>query len=420
MISLLLFCKVNGVQCQGQENNNTIALPDPPIVSEVTRCGEGPVTFTVRMGKNKGEGIRLYSTANKNAEPLNVALEPPFQLMTPDISTHTLFYIEAFNKQGSSKRVEVWAKVFPVPTLPSLPRSIVRCVGDTLRIALKPQSQIVYLWKGPEEFSHRGELLLRKLYSAKQSGIYSLQAISENGCSSNVAKVKVYIRDTPPVPEVTYYNDLGQTVPLCKDDNLNLYILNYWELPPGTQYTWYGPDGAIYKHPFPSISKIIPGPYYVVAKYGSCSSASEKIYVRFSDSMLQAPVAYNNSPLCEGSSFLELKASPIPGAVQYVWSGPHNFTATGTTLRLPAHQRFHGIWSVTAINAEGCASPEGTTEVKIFSKKLNLVLEPQSNSPVCEGQPLRLSAKQYPGVIYTWLGPNQLKYSSNTPYYQKN
>jgi hypothetical protein len=395
------------------------AIPDAPIVSEVARCGEGVVTFSVIMGNNKGEGVRLYTTP-KEGTPINVTQTPPFELVTPEITTHTLFYLEVYNKEAVSKRTAAWAKVYPLPQLPALPRSVIRCVGDTLRIAIPPQPQVTFFWKGPNGYAEKGEVLFRKLQSAKEGGTYVLQSVSEKGCSSGVAKIKVYIKDSPPVPEITYYNDLGQTVPLCKGDNLNLYILNYWDLPPGTQFIWHGPDGAVYKHPFPIIRKVAAGNYYVVAHYGKCSSTSEKIQVRFSETILPPPTPYNNSPLCEGSSYLELKVNPVPGAVQYLWNGPNNFSATGAHLQLPAHQKYRGIWFVTAINAEGCASAEGATEVKIFSKKLNLVLEAQANTPVCEGQPIKLSAKQYPGIQYTWLGPNNFKYTGTSPAFEKN
>lgn len=394
------------------------AIPDSPLASEVARCGEGVVTFSVTMGNNKGEGVRLYTTP-KEGTPINVAQEPPFQLVTPEITTHTLFYLETYTKEAVSKRTAVWAKVYPLPELPALPRSVIRCVGDTLRIALNPQPQVTFFWKGPNGYTEKGEILFRKLQSAKEGGNYALQAVSEKGCSSGVAKIRVHIQDAPPVPKVTYYNDLGQTAPLCKDDNLNLYILNYWDLPPGAQFIWHAPDGAVYKHPFPVIRKVIEGNYYLVAQYGNCSSTSEKIYVRFSESILPTPTPSNNSPLCEGSAYLELKVNAIPGAAQYLWNGPNNFSATGAYLQLPAHQKYNGIWFVTAINAEGCASAEGVTEVKIFSKKLNLVLDAQATTPVCEGQPLKLAAKQYPGIQYTWLGPNNFKHAGTSPFFEK-
>jgi hypothetical protein len=100
-------------------------------------------------------------------------------------------------------------------------------------------------------------------------------------------------------------------------------------------------------------------------------------------------------------STLNLSASGVAGAV-YSWSGPNNFSSN---LQNPVIANVvpasAGIYSAT-VTANGCTSKPGTLDVN------PIIAAPDagSNSPVCEGTPVQLSATSIPGASYSWSGPN--------------
>jgi len=124
------------------------------------------------------------------------------------------------------------------------------------------------------------------------------------------------------------------------------------------------------------------------------------------------PTVVSNSPVCEGS-ILNLSASGVAGAI-YNWTGPNGFTSS---LQNPVINNVTaseaGVYSVT-ITSGSCTSMATTTTVIVNS----IPASPSvlSNSPVCEGSLLNLSASVIPGAIYNWTGPNGFTSSLQNPF----
>jgi hypothetical protein len=93
--------------------------PGMPSAATVTRCGPGFVTITANSG-NPGAGkIALY-TQPTGGTPITVSTSIPHLLVTPEISSTTIFYVEAQNAQGScvSARSSVLAIITSLPQPP--------------------------------------------------------------------------------------------------------------------------------------------------------------------------------------------------------------------------------------------------------------------------------------------------------------
>lgn len=126
------------------------------------------------------------------------------------------------------------------------------------------------------------------------------------------------------------------------------------------------------------------------------------------DAAPPTPTATNNGPLCQGAT-LQLSADSFTGA-SYYWTGPNGFTST---LRQPTISGItilnQGTYTVRAIMGQ-CSS-------MVASTVLGIVATPnvQSNSPLCVGQTLNLSATAIAGATYAWTGPNGFSSSLSNP-----
>jgi hypothetical protein len=110
----------------------------------------------------------------------------------------------------------------------------------------------------------------------------------------------------------------------------------------------------------------------------------------------------SNSPLCEGES-LSLSATQIPGAAYY-WTGPGGFTSDQTAPVIPSATASQSGMYTLVTTLDGCTSAPQFLFVTVFPNPAAPVI--QSNSPVCEGDALELSAAQVQGASYAWSGPD--------------
>lgn len=86
---------------------------DPSLrvqASPVTRCGPGPVTFTVTASGP----VRLYTTPS-GAAPVAFDNEPPYLLQSPYITAATTFYLETIAGECASSRIPTIANVTVAP-----------------------------------------------------------------------------------------------------------------------------------------------------------------------------------------------------------------------------------------------------------------------------------------------------------------
>src|SRR6185312_14324403 len=123
------------------------------------------------------------------------------------------------------------------------------------------------------------------------------------------------------------------------------------------------------------------------------------------------PTAGSNTPICEGST-LNLTASTVAGAT-YSWTGPNTFSSSTQNPSIAgATTAASGTYSVT-VTVGGCTSAPATTNVVVNPIPTSPTLG--SNSPVCSGQTLNLTASTIAGATYAWTGPNSFSSSVQNP-----
>ncbi|HET7819427.1 MAG TPA: hypothetical protein VFL70_08975, partial [Bacteroidia bacterium] len=118
------------------------------------------------------------------------------------------------------------------------------------------------------------------------------------------------------------------------------------------------------------------------------------------------------SPICTGQT-LSLAASTIAGATGYTWSGPNSFSST---LQNPTISNVttsaSGTYSVSA-TVTGCTGAAGTVSITVNPTPASPTAG--SNTPVCSGQTLSLTANTVAGSTYNWNGPNSFSSSTQNP-----
>ncbi|WP_276132275.1 T9SS type A sorting domain-containing protein [Polluticoccus soli] len=197
----------------------------------------------------------------------------------------------------------------------------------------------------------------------------------------------------------------------CAGSTLNLGSTNAGT---GVSYNWIGPNSYTATGQTPGIINAQTshsGDYIVTASIGSCSR--KDTVTATVKPMPATPTTANNGPLCPGDS-LGLTGNSATGGVGYSWSGPASFTSSlQNPFVLGVNSGHGGIYSVTA-TLNGCTSTAGTTSVTI--KPTPATPTAGSNSPVCAGGALNLSANSATGgVSYNWNGPNGFSSTTQNP-----
>ncbi|MCS6905519.1 MAG: T9SS type A sorting domain-containing protein [Bacteroidia bacterium] len=185
---------------------NTPGIPTAPTVS---RCGAGTLIITANVGNPSGDKISLYTQA-AGGTPVTVSTSVPHLLVTPEISSTTIFYLEAENTQGNciSNRSTVLAVITPLPQPPVVTNlnALTRCgigsvtinanigTADMLNLytASNAVTPLVSVFTAPFEITTPVVSTTTTFY---------LEAVNRNqACTSGKQAVIVTVNETPGRP----------------------------------------------------------------------------------------------------------------------------------------------------------------------------------------------------------------------------
>jgi len=291
----------------------------------------------------------------------------------------------------------------PIPATPAVGNNSPVCTGQSFNLTVTPFSGAIYNWSGPNSYTSSVQSPTLTNVTLSQAGDYSL-TISVNGCSSATAAItSVTINNTPVTPTVT------SNSPLCVGDNLSLTASGT-----ETNYNWAGPNGftsAIQNPTITAIALAQGGTYSVSATTNGCTSATGTTSVIINP-IPSTPTVSTNAPVCVGQT-ISLTTNSISGAT-YNWSGPNSYTSSVQSPAITNASTFQaGTYSLSLI-VNGCASSTGTVDVAINNAAPSPTLS--SNSPLCSGDTLFLSALSVGGATYSWSGPNGFISTTQNPF----
>jgi hypothetical protein len=285
--------------------------------------------------------------------------------------------------------------VTQTPLRPTIIADEVNCTGDILKLTAAGSGGVQYRWSGPDNWEASGVSVSRTISSTLQNGVYSLIAINGN-CTSALATRSISVSQTPPMPVV---NNMAR---VCEGGMVTLTA----SIIGTATFEWTGPSGILQTSESPNltlqdVTLANAGVYSVVTKQNGCVSGVSTITLSV-EPMPATPLARANSPVCIGNT-LVLSASGS-GNASYFWSGPMNFNAAGSLVnRVTTSTQETGTYQVYAV-ANGCTSSVASVEATVLPLPLQPIIS--SNSPLCAGQTLTLTAETTPGAQIVWSGPN--------------
>lgn len=253
-----------------------------------------------------------------------------------------------------------------------------------------------FAWSGPNYFS-ADSLAVIEDADESNSGVYNLTVTDQNGCAAAPVNAQVNISTAPPLPEI----DSGAT--LCEGATLSLECNNYTG---AIAYHWQGPsDEVTTVTPVLTISSADPsmsGSWTVSVELENCASdPSTEVLVTVNPQPAAPVFAANATSLCAGETLTFTTTADADG---YTWSGPNGYSAN--TQSPPAIESVtvlgEGTYSLV-VTENGCASEAFTLPLTVNPLPETPGLG--SNSPLCEGDALLLSASAMADV-FEWYLPD--------------
>ena len=328
-------------------------------------------------------------------------------LQNPSIANITLAgagtYTVVVNNGCSSLPATVVVVVNPTPATPTASSNSAICDGSTLNLTASNIAGVTYSWTGPNGFTSSSQNPSIVGATTAASGTYSVTATSAAGCTGNAGTTVVVVHPIPVTPTPS------SNSPVCTGAALNLTT----NLVAGATYSWSGPNAfssALQNPTIASATLAAAGTYSLTITVLGCGSAIGTTTVIVFPTP-PAPTASSNSPICDGNT-LNLSANNIAGAT-YSWSGPNGFTdVIQNPSIVNATLAANGTYSVN-VTVNGCVGPNGTTTVIV--NPIPAAPSAGSNSPICAGQTLNLTASNVVGATYSWNGPNGFSSTTQNP-----
>lgn len=257
------------------------------------------------------------------------------------------------------------------------------CIGESITLVADEADE--YVW-------NNGETTQSITVSPTTSTTYSVT--TTGGVCPGTAQTMVFV--TFP-PTLTVSEDLE----LCAEDSISLSVNG------GYTFEWTGPNDFNSTAPDPTIydaSEANSGTYYItVASIDGCISL-DSVEV----TVLPVPTAEitSNEPICKGDT-LHLSVTENDS---YSWSGPQGFQSNiQNPFIVMSTISMSGNFNVTVTNPEGCSTSE-SVYIEVHSIPNALAY---SNSPICEGDTLKLQATG--GETFSWSGPNGYQSTAQNP-----
>ena len=292
--------------------------------------------------------------------------------------------------------------VNPTPAAPVISSNSPVCAGNTLNLDANTIAGATYAWTGPNGFASAAEDPSIANVTVAASGSYSA-SVTVTGCSSPAANLNVTVTPLPVSPAV------GSNSPICQGGSINLTAGNV----AGAAYHWSGPNAYTSAVQNPAVTPAtvaMSGTYSVYVTASGCTSATVTTPVTVNPTPA-TPVISSNSPVCAGST-LNLTSNTVGGAA-YAWSGPNAFaSAVQNPAITPATTAASGTYSVYATVA-GCTSATATLDAVVNPIPAAPVIG--SNTPVCQGNAINLTADAVTGATYAWSGPNAYTSAVQSP-----
>jgi len=390
----------NSASCAASVRVEVVA-PQPTVTPGV--CEGGPVQlFANPPEPSTGYTYKWTGPAGYTSEQQN-----PIIPATTGANQGT-YTVEITGPTGCKSAGSVFLNLTNLPTRPILQVPSLICEGTTLTLQTQPfaGTTVVYSWyRGVPDSAVLVGSTTSPVFQIPnpQPGVYSYYVkVSADGCVSLPSEVKEVTVQARPVAQIS-----PSWISVCSCESIGLHTPVQG---PGITYSWSGPSGFSSSLQSPLVSACAQGShagqYTLVVSANGCASlpATATVEVRPKPNK---PQIGGNGAVCAGDTLL-LLCNNVPNASEYRWFSPQAVmtTTAGNVLLVPsANASSHGgNWRLQVLQ-NGCLSDLSeafSVQVENFPD-----LSATSNSPICQGNALSLSASSTASeVSYRWTGPN--------------
>jgi hypothetical protein len=412
-----IFTVTDGVGCIKTDTVDVIISPTLSVsasISSLTTCSgdEVAINYTTESGQQV-VWVRRSAVDAPETGAGNVLEYPTATGTTPVSYTYTAFIPTLSDCISATAVTVVQVNPRPIVTPSTCAQTI--CSGQTGIITFVPSiANSTIHWTRtptiPAPSSGTGNIgeALTNTGPTSVTYTYSIWAISPApGLCSSSDTITCIIVVTPGLSVSAMVASGGG----CIGQPLSLSATVPVGTPPPVNFIWTGPNSFMQTGNQVLVTNAASitdnGSYTVTATGASGCSGTATVAVSVSNCCSLTANAGNPITVCTGSDLnLTVTAgnsttAPVVGQLQYRWSGPNNFTADIANPTLASvSATASGIYSVTVTDGQNCTAVSNVTVTVRPVPSADAV----SNSPVCSGGTLQLSATG--GVSYKWYGPN--------------
>lgn len=410
--------------------NGCVSTPATVAVNVVAQPATPSLSNSTSVGNPACEGEAFTLTATPVAGAVSYQwTTPAFITITTQINVLTIAEANMADHAGTWT---VKAIGNPCESNVSLPTTVfvtqspdavtaaanpsVVCEGQTVQLSSSSASpNMSYLWVYPNgQMSAQQNPVLTDVNSS-MSGTYTLQVFNQYGCSVSTS-VNVTVNSRVKI------TGISSDAPACASGPVNVSLVaTLFPIDTGSYiYQWSGPNGYSSANPVATLSNATianSGAYtLVVTNQTGCSSLPATVNVAIPAVLPTPDPPQPNSvlPYCAGDN-LTMTTSAYPGSnAIYAWNTPTgSYTTTSPSLTIPELTVADGgAYTVQYILNDCASATSGSMTVVVNPIP---VVQPVSNSPVCEGQTIQLTVDCTTGATYEWNGPGGFSSSVCNP-----
>jgi hypothetical protein len=268
------------------------------------------------------------------------------------------------------------------------------CAGQTLTLSVEPQLGATYTWIGPAGFSANGAEVRLSNIQTLQAGVYSVTA-RLGACQAGPLSVRVEVESG--APNFT----LPEQRPVCQGDTIQIAAPDF----ANARYLWNGPSGILPEGNPLTLANVgldANGLYTLRIIQGACTSQAVRMNVTVLPAP-QTPSLAHNGPVCKGAR-LTLSTLAQEG-FSYLWKGPGGARQFGSRWEIePVASQDAGVYSLQAIDANGCASAAATVNVTVKGAEASFMV---GDEAICQEQTAWLE------IAFEGQAPFNLTYQEN-------
>ena len=376
---------VNGCSNTASRTLTVNSLPN------VTISNAGPYCPGTTMQLNSGGGT-LYLWSGPNNFVGNVSNPVVTNVTAAAGGVYTVTVTDANNCEATNSTT---VTILPTPNI-TVTNTGPYCPGQT--ISMTASGAVTYSWSGPNSFTSTLASPSISPAASSSSGLYTVTGTDANTCSST-ASTTITVNPNP-TPTATNGG------PYCIGSFVELFSSA------ATSYIWSGPNsfGSTNRNPtIGSATMATAGAYRLtITDANGCTGTGS---TTLTINALPTITASNTGPYCEGSN-IQLNAL---GASTYVWSGPSNFTSlVQNPILLNATLTNRGVYSVSAIDANGCTGTASTTVTINAVPSLSAKVTSITCFGLCNGSVDVTRTSGNAPFVYTWSNSNVLNQEDAT------